>query len=108
MGWLKWVEIGASILSGIAVCAPLVIKLIEVVKQLVAEKKWAELASGALGLMCDAEMEYKNGAEKKEYVMGGVEYIADAIGYNYDNDARAKMSALIDSICDAARILNKK
>ena len=35
---VKWIDVAISILSGIAVCIPLVLKLVSCVKQVVAEK----------------------------------------------------------------------
>lgn len=96
-----------AILSGITVCLPLVFKLIDTVKDLVNEKKWNILVRNVFILMSDAEARYQRGEEKKEYVMSAIEIVAKEIGFDYDDEAKAKVSAMVDEICDLSRVINK-
>lgn len=96
-----------AILSGISVCIPLVIKLIDTVKALADEKKWNVLVRNVFELMADAEEKYQRGEEKKNYVMSAIKIIAGQIGFNYDEEAKAKISAMVDEICGLSRIINK-
>ena len=96
-----------AILSGLTVCIPLVFKLIETVKELVNEKKWNVLVRNVFILMSDAEERYQRGDERKEYVMSAIEIVASEIGFNYDEEAKAKVSAMVDEICDLSRVINK-
>lgn len=103
---VKWIDVVISILSGIAVCIPLVLKLVSCVKQVVAEKRWNILVSNVLELMVNAEQDYERGAERKEYVMNSIKTIAKQIGYDFDYEAESKISAMIDEICKVARVIN--
>ena len=66
---MEYLELVISILSGIAVCIPLVIKLVSTVKEVVKEKNWNELVSMAFDYMGQAEELFDTGAQRKEWVM---------------------------------------
>lgn len=103
---MNWVEIVVSILSGLAVCIPLVVQLVKVVKSAVQEKNWAQLVSIVLDLMKQAETLFTEGAARKAWVMAGVESAAKSVNFNYDDAARQKVSDMIDAICAAAKVVN--
>lgn len=98
-----WVNIIISILSGLAVCIPLVIKLVEYVRKAIQEKNWSNVMQIVLKLMTEAEKNYETGAERKQYVMSSVEAIKDTLNCEVDMNA---ISSLIDSICQASKIIN--
>ena len=106
MDFNYWIQIAISILSGIAVAIPLIIKLVNVVKDSVKEKNWNLLMKMTMDYMTEAEKNIASGAERKEWVMSMV--IASAANINYtmtDEDVK-KIEDLIDAICDASKILN--
>lgn len=106
MDFNYWIQIAISILSGIAVAIPLIIKLVNVVKDSVKEKNWNLLMKMTMDYMTEAEKNIASGAERKEWVMSMV--IASAVNINYpmtDDDVK-KIEDLIDAICDASKILN--
>jgi hypothetical protein len=103
---VEWINVIISILSGIAVCIPLVLSLISFVKKVADEKRWNVLVSNVLQLMIKAEQDYEHGAEKKEYVMNAIKTIANQIGYNFDAEAENKVSEMIDEICKMAKVVN--
>ena len=106
MDFNYWIRIAISILSGIAVAIPLIIKLVNVVKDSVKEKNWNLLMKMTMDYMTEAEKNIASGAERKEWVMSMV--IASAANINYtmtDEDVK-KIEDLIDAICDASKILN--
>lgn len=103
---MSWVEIVVSILSGLAVCIPLVVKLVNVVSTYVKEKNWSQIVAIVLDLMKEAETLFSDGATKKAYVMASVESAAKSINYNYDEVAKQKVSDMIDAICATAKIVN--
>ena len=105
---MNWVEIVVSILSGLAVCIPLVVQLVKVVKSAVQEKNWAQLVSIVLDMMKQAETLFTEGAARKAWVMAGVESAAKSVNFNYDDAARQKVSDMIDAICAAAKVVNGK
>ena len=103
---MSWVDIVVSILSGLAVCIPLVVKLVNVVSTYVKEKNWSQILAIVLDLMKEAETLFSDGATKKAYVMASVESAAKSINYNYDEVAKQKVSDMIDAICATAKIVN--
>ena len=105
---MSWVDIVVSILSGLAVCIPLVVKLVNVVSTYVKEKNWSQIVAIVLDLMKQAETLFAEGAARKAWVMAGVESAAKSINYNYDEVAKKKVSDMIDAICATAKIVNTK
>ena len=105
---MSWVDIVVSILSGLAVCIPLVIQLVNVVRASVKEKNWSQIVDIVLDLMKEAETLFSDGATKKAWVMASVESAAKSINYNYDEVAKQKVSDMIDAICATAKIVNTK
>ena len=103
---MSWVEIVVSILSGLAVCIPLVVQLVNVVRASVKEKNWSQIVAIVLDLMNQAETLFSEGAARKAWVMAGVESAAKSINYNYDEVAKQKVSDMIDAICATAKIVN--
>ena len=103
---MSWVDIVVSILSGLAVCIPLVVKLVNVVSTSVKEKNWSQIVAIVLDLMKEAETLFDEGATKKAWVMASVESAAKSINYNYDEVAKQKVSDMIDAICATAKIVN--
>lgn len=103
---MSWVEIVVSILSGLAVCIPLVVQLVNVVRASVKEKNWSQIVAIVLDLMKQAETLFSEGAARKAWVMAGVESAAKSINYNYDDVAKQKVSDMIDAICATAKIVN--
>ena len=105
---MSWVEIVVSILSGLAVCIPLVVQLVNVVRASVKEKNCSQIVAIVLDLMKQAETLFAEGAARKAWVMAGVESAAKSINYNYDEVAKQKVSEMIDAICATAKIVNTK
>ena len=100
---MEWLELIIAILSGIAACIPLVIKLIDYVKALAKEKNWGKLIIIVSNFMAEAETLYPDGASKKEYVMNSVLAIAKTIDYPID---REMLSELIDSLATLSKKVN--
>ena len=103
---MSWVDIVLSIMSGLAVCIPLVVQLVNVVRASVKEKNWSQIVAIVLDLMKEAETLFSDGATKKAYVMASVESAAKSINYNYDEVAKQKVSDMIDAICATAKVVN--
>lgn len=103
---MNWVDIVLSILSGLAVCIPLAVQLVKAVRAAAKEKNWAKLMEMVLEMMEQAEKMFKTGADRKAWVMAGVESAALSCNYNYDAAAKEKVSKMIDSICAAAKVVN--
>lgn len=97
------VQLIVAILTGLATCIPLAVKLVEYVKTATKEKNWTNLLGLVMSLMEQAEKKFDDGATRKEWVMAMVKASADYINYPVDEDTLSKM---IDSLCDMSKIVN--
>ena len=95
------VQLIVAILTGLATCIPLAVKL----KTATKEKNWANLLGLVMSLMEQAEKKFDDGATRKEWVMAMVKASADYINYPVDEDTLSKM---IDSLCDMSKVVNGK
>ena len=100
---MEWYEIIVSIISGLAVTIPLVIKLVEYVKLAIQAKNWNKLVELVMNLMAEAEDKFDNGDDRHQWVLEMVEAGAEAIDYPIDLD---KVSALITSLCELSKKIN--
>ena len=82
-----------TILTGLATCIPLAVKLVEYVKTATKEKNWANLLGLVMSLMEQAEKKFDDGATRKEWVMAMVKASADYIncrrGYAVQDDRQS-------------------
>ena len=101
---MNWINYIVSILSGLAIAIPLIVKLVEYVEKAIKEKNWNKLLDLIINLMQEAEEKFDNGATRKEWVLAMVKSSADSINYNIDLD---EVGNLIDSLCDMSKIVNK-
>lgn len=97
---LKYIGI---IATGIATAIPLVIKLAKTFNELRRSRNWGKLVGIVVNLMEDAEDLYSDGASKKEWVMMGIENVADSVDYEIDMGA---VSELIDQLCAMSKKVN--
>lgn len=100
---MDWYEVIISILSGIAVAIPLVIKLVEYVRKAIKEKNWQDLLELVTSLMKEAEGKFDNGADRREWVITCVKATASTINYDIDMDVVGK---LIDDLCAMSKVVN--
>lgn len=99
----KYIELIVALLSGLAACIPLVIQLVKYIKQAVKEKNWGVVLDKVMKLMETAETKFKDGAERKEWVLAMLKASADGINYDIDYEAIAEM---IDRLCDMSKVIN--
>jgi hypothetical protein len=92
-----------SILSGIAVCIPLAVKLVQYVKKSVQEKNWEALLSLLMVLMTEAETMFNNGADRKQWVIAMTVASAEYVNYPVEE---AELGTLIDALCDMTKVVN--
>lgn len=100
---MEWMDYVVNILSGLAVCIPLIVTLVKYIKEAIKEKNWGELLELVMSYMEEAEKKFEDGATKKEWVMAMVLNSAEAINYDIDMDV---VSKLIDSLCDMSNKVN--
>lgn len=104
----SWVNIVLAILSGIVTAIPLVVKLVNVVKDATKTKNWNQLIRMTVDYMTQAEKNFTNGAARKEWVLTMVQTSAVTVNYDLTEDDIQKISDLIDALCDASKILNNE
>lgn len=97
------IQIIVSILTGLAACIPLAIKLAQYVQKAAQEKNWGAFLGLAVDLIQEAEQKFNNGATRKEWVMAMVQASAEYINYPVDSDA---LSNLIDSLVGMSKNVN--
>ena len=97
------VSIIVAVLSGLAACIPLAVKLVQYVKKATQEKNWAALLGLVVSLMEEAETKFNDGATRKEWVIAMVKTSAEYINYPVDTDA---LSEMIDGLVDMTRVVN--
>lgn len=92
-----------SIVAGIASCIPLVIKLIEYVEKVRAEKNWPVVLAEVMKYMAVAEEKFASGVEKKEFVLAMIAEFAKTVEYDINLDA---ISKAIDDMCQMSKKVN--
>ena len=100
---MEWMDYVSNILSGLAVCIPVVIALVKYVQKAIKEKNWSNLLELVMSYMEKAEKKFEDGATKKEWVMAMILNSAEAINYDIDMEV---VSKLIDSLCDMSNKVN--
>lgn len=100
---MEWYEILISVLSGLVVTIPLVVKLVEYVRKAIIAKNWNQLLVLIMDLMSEAEGKFDTGLERKDWVMMAIRASADTINYDIDME---EVSKLIDALCAMAKVVN--
>ena len=103
---MKWVELLVAVLSGIVVCIPLVAQLVESVREAIMEKNWVNLLHMVMDYMCEAESAFTTGENKKAYVMAHLAGMAAACNYDLTEEAKQKISDMIDAMCEMSKVVN--
>lgn len=103
MDTIEFMNVIVSVLSGLAVCIPLVIQLTKYIKALVQEKNWNTLLKFVIELMEDAEEMFDDGASRKEWVLHMITSSSTYINYNIDIEVVSKM---IDDLCSMTKVVN--
>ena len=97
------VSLVVAVLTGLAACIPLAVKLVQYIQKAMQEKNWGALLGLVVDLMEEAETKFDEGATRKEWVMAMVQTSAEYIAYPIDT---AALSDLIDALCDMTNVVN--
>lgn len=100
------IEFITSVLAGMAICIPILIALGTTIADYIKEKNWSAIVAFVLDYMAQAESLFEKGADRKTWVMEMLEETVIQLNYPYDDEARTKVSCMIDDICDASRVIN--
>ena len=99
------ISVIVAVLSGLATCIPLALKLVQYVKKATQEKNWAGLLDLVMELMQQAEKKFADGATRKEWVMAMVQTSAEYVQYPMDIQA---LSDMIDQLTNLTKNVNVK
>ena len=99
------ISVIVAVLSGLATCIPLAVKLVQYVKQATQEKNWAGLLDLFMQLIEQAEKKFADGATRKEWVMAMVQTSAEYVQYPMDVQA---LSDMIDQLTNLTKNVNVK
>ena len=97
------VSLIVAVLTGLATCIPLVVKLVQYVQKAAQEKNWGNLLGLLVELMEEAEIMFDEGATRKEWVMAMAQTSAEYIAYPLDTTA---LSNLIDELVAMTKNIN--
>lgn len=97
------VSLIVAVLSGLAACIPLAVKLVQYVKKAAQAQNWGQLLGLVVDLMEEAEAKFTEGATKKEWVMAMVQTSAEYVAYPIDT---AALSDLIDGLVAMTNKIN--
>ena len=103
---MDWIQIAISIFSGLVVCIPLVVKLVQYITRALKEKQWNELLKLVTSNMIEAEKLFETGAERKEWCLKLLTANANSVGYPLEPDDIKKIGDLIDNLCNMAKNVN--
>ena len=99
----QWVSLIVAILSGIATAIPLVVQLVRYIKKATKEKNWNAVLVIVMDLMKQAEENFDNGADRKEWVLSMIESMKDSINYDID---MTQIANLVDALCSLTKKVN--
>lgn len=97
------VSLIVALLTGLATCIPLAVKLVQYVQKAAQEKNWGNLLGLLIDLMEQAETMFDEGATRKEWVMAMAQTSAEYIAYPLDTTA---LSNLIDELVAMTKSIN--
>lgn len=96
-------QIIVQILTTLVTLVPMVFALVKYVVLATKEKNWNKLLSLILKLCAEAEEQFSEGADKKQWVMSMTKSALVSINYDIDDET---LSALIDSLIDLTKKVN--
>lgn len=96
-------QIIVQILTSLVTLIPMVYALVKYVVLATKEKNWNKLLSLLLKLCAEAEEQFGEGADKKQWVMSMTKSALNSINYEIDD---ATLSTLIDSLIDLTKKVN--
>lgn len=94
-----------DVILAAGIATPLVIKLIQYIKESIKEKNWNNLVKLLLELITKAETLFENGAERKEWVIEMVKTSEKQINFDIDE---VQLSELIDELVEMTKQVNVK
>lgn len=100
------INVVIHILSGLIICIPLLIKLINVTKEAIQNRNWYIIISLLSTFMVEAEEMYTEGTTKKDYVMKMIKQSAPRLNYNLTEEDYIRISDMIDELIAMTKHIN--
>lgn len=96
-------ELLVAILSGMATCLPLAVRLVQMTRSVIKERAWTKMLALVMELMEDAEEFLQDGESKKQWVMQGLYSLSEFTDFDIDDEA---VSNLIDALASMSKNVN--
>ena len=103
---MEWYEILISVLSGLVVTIPLVVKLVSITTSYVKEKNWNKIIVMVTDYMMTAEKMFDVGVDKKSWVIEMIKTSAKVSNFDLTEENLLKISDLIDQMCTLSKKIN--
>lgn len=103
MEFMDVLNLIVSILVGLSATIPLIIKLVQTIKEAMKSKNWTSFMQLVLQLMTDAEKNFVTGAERKQYVVDAIKAMEKTLNYDIDEDV---LNEMIDAVIKATKTIN--
>lgn len=100
----EWIDLIVAICGAISVIVPLAIKYIKAIKTIIKEKNYAKILEIMKDAAVEAEKLYKDGAEKRKYVLDIIKVSCDDLKVEYDE---AKFDDALTNFIAATKAINK-
>lgn len=91
------------IITGVVTAIPLIIKLVQTIKEAAKSKNWTILMQLVNKLVKEAEILYTNGADRKTWVIQSIKAMEKSLNFDVDEELIGEM---IDSIVDVSKNVN--
>jgi len=100
----EWIDLIVAICGAISVIVPLTIKYVKAIKTIIKEKNYSKLLVVMKDAAVEAEKLYKDGAEKRAYVLNLVKVSCESLGIEYEED---RFDAELTRFIAATKEINK-
>lgn len=90
----------------VSAVVPLIIALVKYINKYLNQSDWDKLVQLVIDLCIEAEANYSNGSDKKNWVMSMTRKMCGSIGYDMSDSDSDKISNLIDDLIDLSLEIN--
>ena len=103
---MSTLDIILSILIGICIIIPILIRLIKVLNESASKKEWKTIIELISKFCSEAEGLFDVGSEKKEYVVKMITSVADGVGLKLSDNDILYISNMIDALIEMTKKVN--
>lgn len=103
---MNYVQLSVLICMVLAVLIPLGVKFYNTSRELIEQKNWPRLVTAVSKYMSEAERLFREGADKKAWVLTMIQSTAEQLNYTLTENDMRNLSDLIDTLCAMSKIVN--